>query len=86
VAIKITRNIGTTDIAAGADTDFVGICVHQTWVVLVATTISPPAPTPILSARVRPPLLSLLAHHFNQATITNFPSFLVQTQQWLIYH
>jgi hypothetical protein len=32
------------------------MCVHQTWVVLVATTLSTPAPTPILSARVRPPL------------------------------
>jgi hypothetical protein len=26
LAIKITRNIGTTDIVAGADTDFVGKC------------------------------------------------------------
>jgi len=32
------------------------MCVHQTWVVLVATTISTGAPTPILSVRVRPPL------------------------------
>jgi hypothetical protein len=34
------------------------VCVRQTWVLLVGKTISVPAPTPILSVRVRPPLLS----------------------------
>ena len=37
------------------NSDFVGACMHQTWVVLVPTTISAPAPTRILSVCVRPP-------------------------------
>jgi hypothetical protein len=45
-----------TDRLAGADSDFVGLCVRQTWVLLVGKTISVTAPTPILSVRVRPPL------------------------------
>jgi len=35
--------------------NFVGLCVRQTWVLLVGKMISVPAPTPILSVRVRPP-------------------------------
>ena len=42
---------------ASADSDFVGMCVHQTWFALVTTAISKPAPTLILSVRVRPPLV-----------------------------
>ena len=41
------------DHLAGADSDFVAMCVHQTWVVLV-TTIQTPAPTQILSVHVCP--------------------------------
>ena len=48
-----------TDRLAGADSDFVGLCVRQTWVLLVGKTILVPAPTPILSVRVRPPLVYL---------------------------
>ena len=40
---------------AGADSDFVGLCVRQIWVLLVGKTVSVPAPTPMLSVRVRPP-------------------------------
>jgi hypothetical protein len=45
-----------TDRLAGADNDFVGLCVRQTWVLLVGKTIAGPAPTPILSVHVRLPL------------------------------
>ena len=52
-----------TDRLAGADSDFVGLCVRQTWVLLVGKTISVPAPAPILSVLVRPPLLTLYHPH-----------------------
>jgi hypothetical protein len=50
-----TRLPCETDRLASADSDFVGVCVHQAWVVLVATTISTPAPTSIMSVRVSLP-------------------------------
>jgi hypothetical protein len=45
-----------TDRLAGDDSDFVGLCVWQTGVLLVGRMISMPPTTTILSLRVRPAL------------------------------
>jgi hypothetical protein len=57
---------------AGDDSDFVGLGVQQTWVLLVGRTISAPSTTTILSVRVQPALYSetaTIAVHCNRGTV-----------------